>query len=259
MVKTPRLKSKHNTQDVLTYLLQVDKTLGILEYPSTNGHRVKTTAADWSHAVSEGTWERMKNIVQNVETLRWAIATGQEGECPHTLGQITSVLPKVTRSVRRLFRTGFQRGFFRVVIMSRLGAYHTREILRGIDEASNLLQNRFPHVLYGDLYLTPGRCKTKGGLVTTNDSIVLSPQGKTLPPGWHTYAVLHELGHRYYWEFWRNSAEIREFMQLSTDSKFWVSKYGGKDANENFAEAFAHYALGKPLHPEIQAIMDRLE
>ena len=37
-----------------------------------------------------------------------------------------------------------------------------------------------------------------------------------------------------------------------------VTPYGGTSWTENFAEAFAHYVLGKPLPVEIQAIMDAL-
>lgn len=261
MFKTPRLKSKVGAiaeHAVLEYLTQVEKLLDIKEC-TEGGRRKITVGGDWIHAASAYTRTRVINVLQNTHTLRWAITNRQEEDCLRTVKQIASDLPKVTRSVRRLYRTGFQHGHFRVVIMNRLGAYHTREILRGIDEASNLLQNRFPQVLYGDLYLTPGYKGNVGGSYTASDSILLSPKGKTLRQGFHLHTVLHELGHRYDFQFWKNDTDRKAFNKLSVEGKIAVTPYGGKNPQENFAEAFAHYALGKPLHPEIQAIMDRLE
>jgi hypothetical protein len=37
-----------------------------------------------------------------------------------------------------------------------------------------------------------------------------------------------------------------------------VTPYGGTSVKENFAEAFKHFVLGRPLHPEIQEIMENL-
>jgi hypothetical protein len=38
-----------------------------------------------------------------------------------------------------------------------------------------------------------------------------------------------------------------------------VTSYGATKPTENFAEAFSHYVMGKPLHPEFAAILEALD
>jgi hypothetical protein len=80
------------------------------------------------------------------------------------------------------------------------------------------------------------------------------------------------LGKKFTWEkddsvrekLWSALAlsSMPDVIAVQTDKKvrgpLAVTPYGGKDWKENFAEAFAFYAMGKPLPPEIASIFDAL-
>lgn len=243
-----------------------------------------------------------------------------------------------------------QHGDFTIIPMQGVSQSKQTECLAALDAAASHIRSKFPHLLYGKVYLTKALGRSVANYAGTTDTISLSLRAaKTVGD---VLALCHEFGHRYYRRFWKDSEQKSLFWRLSTEPEYettvfdratraklademleiadrvragasphgselsmqyagyinqhrpgqvaplmrqyvygkedsvrkdlWdafaqpsegdivvptkkvirepihVTPYGGTEWTENFAEAFAYYVMGKDLHPEIAAIMDKL-
>lgn len=130
---------------------------------------------------------------------------------------------------------------------------------RGLDQyipyfqkAKTLLERRgFGKVWYGPVFVG---CPSCGGenphgahygvgahYVPTQDRVVVFMD----PKPFMVELLIHELGHRYYYQF-MNQGDRARFDSYFGDVKA-VSTYGSSDSSEDFAEVFAHFVLGRDM------------
>jgi len=62
--------------------------------------------------------------------------------------------------------------------------------------------------------------------------------------------ILHEMGHRYWYRF-MTAAQKKQWKQNFKKAEF-ASEYAGTDAEEEFAESFSYYVLGKLKGPHVE-------
>jgi len=142
---------------------------------------------------------------------------------------------------------------FKVITLPGIPAAKQKAPLEAIGAAAVKLKARFPKVIYGDIYLS----KKIGGVAAaqyawSSDKVYVDVNAKKREGD--VFTIVHELGHRY-----RN-----KFLSKDLKDKFWalsaeglsVSSYGSTNPEENFADAFAMYVMGKKIHPELKAVLD---
>ncbi len=130
---------------------------------------------------------------------------------------------------------------------------------RGLDEyiqyfrrAKALLDRRgFGDLWYGPMFVSCAKCGGGNRLgagwgvaaryLTDQDTITMFVD----PSDEITEAVIHELGHRYYFKF-MSRADRARFDSYFGDVKA-VSEYGSAHPEEDFADVFAHYVMGHDL------------
>jgi len=130
---------------------------------------------------------------------------------------------------------------------------------RGLDEyiphlrrAKALLDRRgFGDVWYGPMLVSCAKCGGSNRMgaqwgvgahyLPNDDTITVFVD----PTPEITELIIHELGHRYYFRF-MSRADRARFDSYFGDVRA-VSEYGGTHPEEDFAEVFAHYVLGRDL------------
>ena len=94
--------------------------------------------------------------------------------------------------------------------------------LQALDAAAKALSHKFPQVLYGKVFITPRLPKAQTEAQYVFDSDVLYLSMKARDGVGDVYALIHEIGHRYFHKFWKDRDAAREFQRLSTEPEYEV-------------------------------------
>lgn len=99
------------------------------------------------------------------------------------------------------------------------------------------------HLWYGEFLV--GNLEKSGVYTYTDDKIYFSTVAadhKKL-----AYVTIHELGHRHWFQFMSSHDRVAFSAYFHTGEVDPVTDYGGTNPEEDFAEAFANYVMGKNL------------
>lgn len=238
------------------------REIGIFGAVSSSHVRV---VSEWAHNMmpgERGRYERwVKDMLDVRERLRSQVfgTGGDVGDIEWDLGMIRY---DFLEWVEPYFRDGadsFKHGPFQV-ILSDGDRGGLEEALKTLDRASAKVKAKFPKVLYGKVYVTRGVKSSyhrgsdrAGSYVPDSDSINLSLYAT--PDRDSVMTLIHELGHRYHTKFLKYGSK-EAFKRIHADG-IYASPYGRTSWEENFAETFLHYVLGKPLPEMLQRFMEK--
>lgn len=182
--------------------------------------------ADWVHALGPKQRNALPQIVAKaIQILGWL--RPREHPIPFVTQDVKE-LQKGLRWVARLSEKGdkpIKRGPFNVFPLPGVTQATAERAMQALDTAAALLaKNGLRKVLYGKVFITPALAGvSKGGqtvalYVSTKDVVYLSTKAeKTLGSVW---ALIHELGHRYYARFWDDKKARRQFHDFSTSTQY---------------------------------------
>jgi len=115
--------------------------------------------------------------------------------------------------------------------------------LEATTKAQSLLsQKRMDHLWYGTIIVSE---LSHNALYSPNDDKVYL--ATTAPQRKLTYLLIHELGHRHWFKFMTPHNRQAFSAYFHTGEVDPVTEYGGTMAEEDFAEVFAHYIVGRNL------------
>lgn len=137
-----------------------------------------------------------------------------------------------------------------MLVCQTLHADHLRVAAAALREVADKVPQRFEPIAYGEIEVTPviaASGEPMAAYSPARDRLYLSAAAcATVEECSHI--LLHELGHRFAYRF---SARIWywKFLKMSAKPGMAVSAYGATSPEENFAEAFALYVLGRDFPP----------
>lgn len=208
-------------------LFAFGKTLGV--FFTGSGYRVST---EWFSALDPADQHRFLEFLKplvNIWEVVFPRASGQHARpfeqmwMDRQFDNLREDLPWVQDAMRDE-SDAFKHGNF--LIIPTKGVHDTSEAVKVLDEVSKHISPKFPHVLYGKVYVRkdlrpkgsfdarPGQ----GGMIAgayqaTTDTVTLSMYAT--PDRNSTLTLIHEFGHRYHTRFLKGDKR-EKFMQLST-------------------------------------------
>ena len=208
---------------------------------------------DWYHALAPKEQGWVQKILWDIQEVgAWILVKPPGIGIEVRLGGIVRAVQKLSKFIRDDAKD-VKHGPYTIVKMPGV-RNDMAEALAALDDATKIIQRRFPQVTYGIVFISAKLVKAVAQYSTTNDAMYLSTKAKDSRGD--IYIICHELGHRYAHRFWKDTNAQLAFQELS--KTIAITPYGATKWTENFAEAFAHLVLGRPLPAEIQAIMDGL-
>lgn len=110
-------------------------------------------------------------------------------------------------------------GPWTVVVMKGVSPNAVGDCLDALDAATARVQPKFPQLCYGKVFISKSvGMKTIANYVNHTDSIALGIRAKTTMGDVHV--ILHELAHRFYHRFWKDTEQKNRFRQLSTEKVY---------------------------------------
>lgn len=192
---------------------QVERALEELEV-RRNGERWSVDA-DWFSALGPRHQKRALTVIRALGRL----VREPEAASSDLMGQLAFELGWLQRLINNADAKTFQHGVFEIVPHGVTGPA-VRSCLDALDRAYKVIQPKFPEVLYGRVYVVKNLSghATVASYQESGDVVYLSLKAKGSVGD--VYALCHELGHRYFFKFWKDKAQRAEFMRLSTTAEY---------------------------------------
>lgn len=182
-----------------------------------------TINAEWYYPLGPKHKSRVKALILDIKNLRRSIAWAQQKGVPLDHNSVVvfkriifeadwleKIIPKAEQ--------GFPHGDFTVIPMKGVSSKDIDDCLAALDKASSYIRPKFPQVLYGKVYLGTSVGKGYSNIaiyVEDHDQMSLSTRASSTVGDVH--AICHELGHRFFYKFWKNKQQRDEFWKLSTE------------------------------------------
>lgn len=244
-----------------------------VEHEGMFGNRVVQPTAPWFLALSdikrkkiERAFDEAKSRIFLLEHEKTKAVKDPANYERYRLGNRQAAEPflraieKVAKAVDALMAAessgGFKHGPFTIKILPGVTKKQVDEALAALDVVTDAIKQKFPQVLYGEIYMSTkvGGHRTAAHYVPADDVIHLSPKHIQSGDAFDVHAIAHEFGHRYDHKF-ADGGLRRSFDDPALPA---VTKYGQTSPTENFAEAFAFYVLGKPLPDQLHDILNQM-
>jgi hypothetical protein len=209
--------------DVEVALKAVDafwSQLGVSERPGDYG-TVTSIEADWYYALGSREKSRFGDMLRMVQRLRSSLVFARtKGVTPGLIQSFEEVVKEaawVEKVIRSDDEDSFAHGDFSIYSMRGVSRKALEPCLAALDEAAAKLRPKFPEVLYGKVFIKKPK-KPMGMYVDSNDTFSLSVAATA--DNFTLHAIVHELGHRWFYKFWKNREQKLEFGRLSTTPEY---------------------------------------
>ena len=211
--------------------------LDVTERPGEIG-TVRTINADWYYALGPRQRTRAARIVSDVGRL--FRGTTDDSVAERMVPQMEALIKEVTW-LEKLIRDpgeGISHGPFKIVTMAGVRQADMADVLKALDQATKVLQAKFPKLLYGDVYVAKTLNQGFGAVaryMPSSDVVILSLKAKGSVGDIH--AICHEFGHRYDRKFWKDKASRSKFGELSSNPEYETIRYDAK-LRKNMADEY---------------------
>ena len=122
--------------------------------------------------------------------------------------------------------------------------------IQALDEATRLVSKRFPQVTYGKVFVSERLSGANTLALYTFDGDVVYLSLRARNSVGDVYAIIHELGHRYFKKFWNDAKAKDQFRRLSTETAYETVVYTPKQkdalAKDLLAQVVSRKKGGKP-------------
>jgi len=202
-----------------------------------------TLNAEWYYPLGPKHKSRVKALILDVKNLRRSIAWAKQKNQPLDHNSIV-VFKRIIFEADWLEKIipksehGFPHGDFTIIPMKGVSAKNIESCLAALDKASTYIRPKFPQVLYGKVYLGTSVGKGYANItiyVEDHDQVSLSTRASSTVGDVH--AICHELGHRFFHKFWKNTEQKDQFRRLSQEPEYEVVEFD-KPTRAKLADEF---------------------